>query len=119
MPFPDLSDLPVWAQVLIYAILGVSLAVAFVVARFGLLQGQKAAPAAAASAQVAAVIVDPTALNAAAGAVDGLTVAVTEATIVARKHSDGTDRLADNVEELARRVDRLTDKVIDAAAKLK
>src|SRR5690606_18777645 len=97
MPFPDLSDLPVWAQVLIYGILGMSLAVAFVVARFGLLQGQKAAPAGASQAQVAAVIVDPTALNKAADEVAGLTVAITEASVTARAHTAATDRLSDKV----------------------
>jgi hypothetical protein len=119
MPFPDLSGLPVWAQVLIYAILGLAIAIAFLVARFGLLQGSKASPEAGGQAQVAAVIVDPTALNKATAEVAGLSVAITEATVVARTHNDATDRLADNVEELSKRVDRLTDKVIDAAAKLK
>jgi hypothetical protein len=37
-------------------------------------------------------------------------------TVVARTHNDTTDRLADNIEDLAKQVDRLTDKVIRSAA---
>ncbi|WP_240233635.1 hypothetical protein [Devosia lacusdianchii] len=99
---------------------GAVLALIFGVRYLGLWQGQNASPGASAgSAQVAAVIVDPTALNAAAAAVEGLTLAVTEANVIGRAHTEATDQLADNVDDLAKRIDRLTDKVIDAAAKLK
>lgn len=56
---------------------GAVLAVIFGVRYFGLWQGQQHAPAAsAASAQVAAVIVDPTALNKATAALDAYTAAM-------------------------------------------
>ncbi|WEK05791.1 MAG: hypothetical protein P0Y65_05915 [Candidatus Devosia phytovorans] len=99
---------------------GAVLAVIFGVRYLGLWQGQNSGPAASAgAAQVAAVIVDPTALNAAAGEVAGLAMAVTEANVTARAHTAATDRLADKVDELSGRVDRLTDKVVDAAAKIR
>ena len=64
-------------------------------------------------AQVAAVIVDPTALTAAAAEVGGLTLAISEANVAGRAHTAAIDWLAGNVENLSRRVDRLTDKVIE------
>lgn len=111
-----LKSLPLPALLVFAAVL----ALIFGVRYLGLLQGLRA-PAAGldSKAQVAAVIVDPTALNAAAGEVAGLAIVITEANVTARAHTAATDRLADNVDDLARRVDRLTDKVIDAAAKLK
>lgn len=120
MPLPDLSGLPIWAQVLIYTILGLSIAVAFLVARFGVAQGAKASPAAsAAQAQVAAVIVDPTALNKAAGEVAGLAVAITEAMAVVRAHTAAVDRQADKIDGLAEGVDKLRDELIRASARMK
>ena len=56
---------------------GAVLAVIFAVRYLGLLQGQRAAPAAAA-AQVAAVLVDPTALNRATTALEAHTEALRE-----------------------------------------
>ena len=54
-----ISELPPSA----YVIFCVSLAVIYAVQRLGLWQGQKASPDAVDKAQVAAVIVDPSALN--------------------------------------------------------
>lgn len=60
---------------------GATLAIIFAVRYLGLWQGGKAAPAASqAAAQVAAVIVDPTALNAATKALEAHTEAVAEMT---------------------------------------
>lgn len=98
---------------------GVALAIIFAINRFGWLQGQKAAPAGASQAQVAAVIVDPTALNHASASVEGLTMAIIEANAIARGHSIMTDRLAQRIEELGEGVDKLRDEVIRSAAKLK
>jgi hypothetical protein len=58
---------------------GAVLAVIFAVRYLGLLQGQRAAPAGAA-AQVAAVVVDPTALNRATTALEAHTEALRELT---------------------------------------
>ena len=89
-----------------------STAIAFLVARLGLSQGGKvAATSTAGAAQVAAVIVDPTALNKAADEVAGLEVAITDANVTARAHNAATDRLADRIDDLTGRIDRLTDKV--------
>ncbi|HEU5067053.1 MAG TPA: hypothetical protein VFT61_02555 [Sphingomicrobium sp.] len=101
MQLPDLSPLPVWAQLVVYGTLGISLAVIIAVARLGILQGQKSTPANnPASAQVAAVIVDPTALNHASAAVEGLTVAVTEATKVGREHAKNMERMAEEMDKV-------------------
>lgn len=67
-----LADLPPAALITF----GVTLAVIFAVQRFGLWQGQKSAPAAD-KAQVAAVIVDPSALNRLSDEVTKLVAAVT------------------------------------------
>jgi hypothetical protein len=111
-----LQSLPPPALVVFAFVLAIIVGVRYL----GLWQGQNApAQGSAAAAQVAAVIVDPTALNKAAAEVAGLAVSLTEATVVARSHNETTDKLTDAIEDLSKRVDRLTDKVIDAAAKLK
>lgn len=77
------------------------LAVIFGVRYLGLWQGQKAGPAASAGvAQVAAVIVDPTALNHASGSVDGLTLAVHELVVVMRDLSGHSKRTADELDAI-------------------
>jgi hypothetical protein len=111
-----LQSLPLPALIVFAAVVGLIFGVRYL----GLLQGLRA-PAGGSDnkAQVAAVIVDPTALTAAAAEVAGLTVAITEANVTGRAHTAATDRLADRVDELSGRVDRPTDKVVDAAANLK
>ena len=70
MPLPDLNGMHPLAIVAF----GISLAIIFVATRSGYLNGKASSPAASAStAQVAAVIVDPTALNRASSSVDSLT----------------------------------------------
>jgi hypothetical protein len=65
---------------------GAVLAVIFGVRYFGLWQGQQHTPtSSAASAQVAAVIVDPTALNKATHAVEALTDVLADAVAVAKE----------------------------------
>lgn len=71
----QLADMPPFAWV----IFAVTMAVIFGVRHLGLLQGAKATPATSqAAAQVAAVIVDPTALNNATRALEAHTEAVHE-----------------------------------------
>lgn len=73
----QLADMPPFAWV----IFAVTMAVIFGVRHLGLLQGAKATPESSpAAAQVAAVIVDPTALNAATRALEAHTEAVYEMT---------------------------------------
>ena len=111
-----LQSLPLPALIVFAAVLGLIFGVRYL----GLLQGLHAPSSSSENkAQVAAVIVDPTALTAAAAEVAGLAVAVHEANVTGRAHTAATDRLADRIDELSGRVDRLTDKVVDAAAKLK
>lgn len=111
-----LQGLPLPALIVFAAVVGLIFGVRYL----GLWQGQHTpAKASAASAQVAAVIVDPTALNAAAGAVDGLTVALTEATVIGRQNVSATAQLAEEVRDLREAVGRLGDEVIRAAARVK
>lgn len=70
---PDLSALPLWAQILIYSIFGISVSIVVILTMLGYKGGMKSSPSTnGGSAKVAAVIVDPTALNAAAAAVKEL-----------------------------------------------
>ncbi|WP_411033858.1 hypothetical protein [Shinella sp. BYT-45] len=91
-----LADLPPAALITF----GVTLAIIFAVQRFGLWQGQRAAPAAD-NAQVAAVIVDPSALNRASAAGEALA----EALRLCVKRGD------DHTHMLCRRIEALTDAV--------
>ena len=80
---------------------GAVLAVIFGVRYLGLWQGQNTGPSASAgAAQVAAVIVDPTALNHAAASVDGLTVAVHELVVVMRDLAGHSKRTADELDAI-------------------
>ncbi|MCJ8519037.1 glycerol dehydrogenase-like iron-containing ADH family enzyme [Pseudorhizobium tarimense] len=73
---------------------GAVLAVIFAVRYLGILSGQKATPAASSNAaQVAAVIVDPTALN--------------RATDALQAHTEATKRLTDAVVETGRHMNTL------------
>lgn len=81
--------------------LGVVLAVIIAVRYLGLWQGQQASPAASqGSAQVAAVIVDPTALNAAAGEVSGLTIAVHELVVAVKAAGEHHRRTAEELDAI-------------------
>jgi hypothetical protein len=77
---PDFSGLPGYAQGILYAVLAVGLALSVIIPRFGFLFGKEAAKGATApNATVAAVVVDPTALN---------------------RHSDAIIKLAEEMGEL-------------------
>lgn len=67
--FPDLSALPMWAQILIYSIFGVSVSIVVILTFLGVRMGQKNIPPPSEQARVAAVIVEPSALLAATSAV--------------------------------------------------
>jgi hypothetical protein len=97
---------------------GAVLALIFGVRYLGLWQGQNASAGSANTAQVAAVIVDPTALNAAAAAADGLAVAITAATVSDRAQTAAVDRLADKIGQLVDGVDDLRTEMIRSAAQL-
>jgi len=81
-PVPDLTNFPLWAQILIYSILAVSIGVATAFSWLGYIKGKTstASPPSTNQAQVAAVIVDPTALVAATNAVIDLTKNVSNLT---------------------------------------
>jgi len=111
-----IGALPLPALVVFAAVVGLIFGVRYL----GLWQGQHVpAAGSAASATVAAVIVDPTALNAATAAVEGFAVVVSESNIIARAHTVSTDRLADRIDGLTKKLDDLKDQVIRSAAKMK
>ena len=111
-----IGALPLPALLVFAAVVGVIFGVRYL----GLLQGMNGQGGIAeAKAQVAAVIVDPTALNKAANEVAGLTVAITGATVTARAHTVATDRLADKIDELSDGVDKLRDQLVYVAANMK
>jgi tRNA nucleotidyltransferase (CCA-adding enzyme) len=95
----QLTDLPPLALVA----LGISLAVIIAANRLGWMQGTKTAPTSA-SATVAAVIVDPTALNRASAAVDSLTAALAEITTIAREFAKTQEQMADEMDPLREEV---------------
>lgn len=78
-----LADLPPAALITF----GVTLAVIFAARHLGLWQGQRIAPASSDQAQVAAVIVDPSALNRASAAGDALAVSMREWTKLSADHT--------------------------------
>ena len=78
---------------------GAVLALIFGVRYLGLWQGTKAGPGGSvSSAQVAAVIVDPTALNAAAAEVSGLAVAVQQLCSAVKEAASNSNQLADELD---------------------
>lgn len=91
-----LADLPPAALITFGAVL----AVIFAARHLGLWQGQKAAPAAD-NAQVAAVIVDPSALNRASAAGENMAAAMRE----------WTKMSADHTHMICRRIEAHTDAI--------
>jgi hypothetical protein len=89
------------AQPLALVVFAIVLALIFGVRYLGLWQGQNASPAASAgAAQVAAVIVDPTALNKAADEVAGLSVAVSELVSAVKEASRNHKRTAEELDAI-------------------
>lgn len=111
-----IQALPLPALIVFAAVVGLIFGFRYL----GLWQGQNAKPAASSGgAQVAAMIVDPTALVAAAAEVTGLAIAITDASVTARAHTAATDRLADKIGQLIDGIDDLRTEVIRSAAKMK
>lgn len=89
---------------------GATLAIIFGVRYLGLWQGAKSAPATSpAAAQVAAVIVDPTALNNATRALEAHTV---EAINMRKSFERGTEKVCDALDRLSDQVDELQKEMI-------
>lgn len=96
----QIANLPLPALVALGATLG-----AIVGARWlGILSGQRAAPASSAAAQVAAVVVDPTALNRATTALEAHTEALRDLT---EEVHDGNRTL----KLLAQEIDRIREEI--------
>ena len=94
---PDLSQLPPWAVIAF----GISLAIIVGLAWVGERCGKNGNPANLSNtARVAAVIVDPTALNAAAGEVSGLALAVHELVVVLKEAALQSKRTAEELDAI-------------------
>lgn len=105
MQLQDLSDLPPLAIVAF----GISLAVLYFVTKGGFSSGQKSPADNGSKAQVAAVIVDPTALNKATEAVEAMTAEM----VNGRKSFErGVDTVSRSIDRLAVEVDNLTKELI-------
>ena len=92
-----LTDLPPLAII----VFGATLAVIFGIRHLGLWQGERSSPSASpTSAQVAAVIVDPTALNAATAALDRHTQAVEKMTDVAETATKSIGHMATELDRI-------------------
>lgn len=87
---PDFSILPPWAQAIAYTILAIAFALTFAAARFGIHLGTLRRPSVSGAkeednrAQVAAVIVDPSALHQATAAVEALNVTLMQSNSIRR-----------------------------------
>jgi len=100
MQLQDISDLPPLAIIAF----GISLGILYFVTKGGFSSGQRSNPATAPSgAQVAAVIVDPTALNKATAALEAQTM----------ENINGRKSFERGLESLCRSVERLCDEVDD------
>lgn len=103
---PDLSGLPMWAQILGYAIFGIGVAAIGLITRFGFRMGRTTPPASSdKAATVAAVIVDPEALNRATDAVLSLNGTIGRLTDLVGQHvaDQREEREEREVEEKAQR----------------
>ena len=106
MQFQDISDLPPLAIIAF----GISLGILYFVTKGGFSNGQKSGPASDTNkAQVAAVIVDPSALNRATAALEAQTME----SINSRKSFErGIEALCRAVERLCEEVDDLKKEMI-------
>lgn len=98
MELPDFSGLPDWAQGVLYTVAAISLGITIVVPRMGFTLGKSKPQVAATNTTqtVAAVIVDPTALN---------------------RHSDAVLVLADKLGKFGEQLDDMREQMrVDAAA---
>lgn len=92
----NIAELPPLAVITFGAVVGLIFGVRYL----GLLQGKKVDPAIAGGAQVAAVIVDPTALTAATAELSGLSVAVHELIAAIREASANQKRTAEELGDI-------------------
>lgn len=101
-----LKSLPAEALFGLGAVIGIGVLVRY----FGLGQGQRASPEhSAASAQVAAVIVDPSALNKATAAIEAQTL---EAIHFRKSTERAVDDFGDRIRDLTRSIDAMREEMI-------
>ena len=121
MGLPDFSQMPPWAAVVFVA----CLAVIFAATRTGWVDGLKKGPQASAQAQVAAVIVDPSALNRLTASAEALNMTLLQIDSTGKSiaRASATEArnaalLAEDVEKLCDGIDKLREELIRAAAKI-
>lgn len=97
LELPDLTGLPPFAQGVVYTIIGITLAVSFLVPRLGFLKGNKDKPQGTGEPGFAAVVVDPTALNAHSQQVQHLSVSVDQLTVTLKEVVRETDLMREEM----------------------
>lgn len=127
MALPDLSGLPEWAQWVVYGVLAVSIGLGWAVARLGLFKGRETpAEARQDTASVAAVIVNPEALNRLTATAEALNITLMEMKGIVREVGSSSmaqaraqrastkalEAISKSVDGLAEAADKLTDEVI-------
>ncbi|KQT03227.1 MULTISPECIES: hypothetical protein [unclassified Rhizobium] len=97
MQFQDIGNLPPLAIIAF----GISLGILYFVTKGGFSSGQKTTPANDVStAQVAAVIVDPSALNRGTAAIEALNVTLMETNAIGREHAKSNGALAEELDRV-------------------
>jgi hypothetical protein len=104
---PDISSLPVEQQVIAWVVFSLISILAFVVGKWAFNQGKKAAGGNGNEAQVAAVIVDPSALNRATAAIEALNFTQIETNMIHKQHNEITHDLREAIDELAKQIEIL------------
>ena len=109
-PLPDVSTLPVAAQVIFVAAIGVIWALV----HFGVLSGRKAKPQAHDVGEIVALTVDSSAIQKLTGEVSGLAVALHELTAATKEQAENTDRLREELKEAGKQVRDLGNEIAKA-----
>lgn len=119
---PDLTSLPNWVQVIFYVTFAVGTAITILAARFGLLRSRSSINDHS-KAEVAAVIVDSSAINRLTIAAEALNLTFQQLNITGKASSRAVgaqarevNTLNKSVTDLTESLDRLRDELIRAAA---
>lgn len=102
--FPDLTDLPAWAQVAAYLTFAVAVGGALALSRLGLIRGRRAEPGKSeSSAEIRMVAIDHQAVTQLAAAAVALNGTLVEGVALARQHLEDLRIARDEAEREALR----------------
>ena len=106
MQFPDLSPLPIWGQVIVYSMFGISLAIIIGIARLGLMQGKRAVTADPGKAEVVSMVVDSSAIREATAEVKSLVLVLKDLAVQQKAIAEELDSVREEMRihrEISRR----------------